>query len=712
MFFYLLTGLSYITCYDSVAQQKLSLEDAILGPYTKFRKENLDQLKWRPNSNDFVWTSNDTIWQENVKDNEPKVLITLTELNETLEKNGKGNLLRIPAFDWKNQNLLRFRKKEYFFDVNILTGELSSFLELPEHSENADISSKGVAYTLGNNIFITLSSGEKIRVSYENDPGIKVGQIVSRNEFGINKGTFWSPLGNFLAYYWKDERKVSDYPLVDIRDRVGALKMIKYPMAGMKSEIIRLGIFDVKTRNKIYLNTREPGDDYLTNITWGPEEKFIYVAVLNRAQNHLKLNKYNARSGVLVRTLFEETHKDYVEPLHPIRFLEKNPHWFIWESKRDGYNHVYLYSDTGEMLQKLTHGDFDVTDVVGFDADESHLVYISTQVSPVERHIYSVAIKTGKEIKISTKPGMHGAKMSTDGRYLIDTYSSITLPGKIDLVQKNGKLIRTLLKAKNPYGNFQLGEITLSRIKGKNGLPDLYYRLIKPVDFDPQKKYPVIVYVYGGPHSQLVTDSWLAQSRMWQHYMAGKGYVSFTLDGRGTEGRGFAFESVIHRQLGVLETEDQMRGVDYLKSLPWIDTTRMGVHGWSYGGFMTLNLMLREPGTFQVAVAGGPVTDWKYYEVMYGERYMDRPDENPEGYRITDMKKYVQNLKGKLLIIHGAMDSTVVRQHSMTFLRECIKKSVQLDYFVYPTHPHNIRGTDRLHLMEKVSNYFDEYLKN
>ena len=250
----------------------------------------------------------------------------------------------------------------------------------------------------------------------------------------------------------------------------------------------------------------------------------------------------------------------------------------------------------------------------------------------------------------------------------------------------------------------------VSSISETSEHPELYYRMIKPVDFDPAKKYPVIIYVYGGPHSQLVKNSWLGGSRMWQYYMAQKGYIAFTLDNRGTLGRGFDFENSIHRQLGTLEVVDQMAGVSYLKSLPFVDDSRIGVHGWSYGGFMTLNLKLKYPEIFKVGVAGGPVTDWKYYEIMYGERYMDMPEENPEGYKNAEMKNYVSNLKGDLLLVNGAMDSTVVWQHSLTFIRECVKQNKQVDYFVYPTHPHNVRGWDRINLMDKVSLYFDKHL--
>jgi dipeptidyl-peptidase-4 len=267
-----------------------------------------------------------------------------------------------------------------------------------------------------------------------------------------------------------------------------------------------------------------------------------------------------------------------------------------------------------------------------------------------------------------------------------------------------------LQKNSNPLKDYKMPAMSIFTIKAKDST-DLYCRLIKPTDFDPAKKYPVIVYVYGGPHDQMITDSWLGGTGMFLHYLATKGYVVFTLDNHGSANRGLAFEQATFRNLGAIELEDQMLGVDYLKKLPFVDTSRIGVHGWSYGGFMTVSLMLKQSNTFKVAVAGGPVIDWKFYEVMYGERYMDTPDENPLGYDNANLLNYAKNLKGKLLIIHGTADPTVVWQNSLSFVRKCIDEGVQLDYFVYPEQEHNMTGKDRVHLNHKIENYFNDYLK-
>ncbi|MDP4291293.1 MAG: prolyl oligopeptidase family serine peptidase, partial [Bacteroidota bacterium] len=351
-----------------------------------------------------------------------------------------------------------------------------------------------------------------------------------------------------------------------------------------------------------------------------------------------------------------------------------------------------------------------VTAVNGFDQTERHLYYTSTEASPIQRQLYELDLKSGKTIRLTTLHGTHNAMVSADGHYALDVLSSTDIARRYDLIDAtNGKAIRTLQEDINPMKEVQHGETTLGTLKSKDG-SDLYYRLVKPADFDPAKKYPVIFYVYGGPHEQLVTDTWLGGSNAWFQLLAAKGYIIFTLDNHGTSNRGFAFESVIHRHLGTIEVEDQMIGVDFLKTLPYVDAGRMAVDGWSYGGFMTLSLMLKHPGVFKVATAGGPVIDWKWYEVMYGERYMDTPQENPEGYNDASLLNYVQNLKGRLMIIHDTKDATVVWQNSLAFIKKCVDKGVQVDYFVYPGHEHNVIGPDRLHLFHKLFQYYQDHL--
>lgn len=568
-----------------------------------------------------------------------------------------------------------------------------------------------IAYTKDNNLYIQTSDGVENEVASDSNKCIVYGQSVHRNEFGIQEGIFWSPQGNLLAFYRMDETMVTDYPLVDTWARVAKLDNIKYPMAGMKSHQVTVGIYNLETKQTVYLKTGTPKDKYLTNIAWSPDEKNIYIAELNRGQDTCTLKRYDALSGKLEAELFTETRTKYVEPQNPIKFLKNDPSKFIWQSDKDGYNHIYLYDTSGKMIKQITKGEWVVTKVVGFDETGKNIIYISTEDSPIEKQIYKVNIKTGKRAKLSNEKGVHHAYISKSGKYIYDLYSSQYNPGKAFLIEvKTGKR-RLFHKSPDPFKDVTLPKITINTLKANDGKTDLYYRMVKPLNFDPSKKYPVIVYVYGGPHSQLVDNSWMGQARGWDIYMAQKGYIVFTLDNRGTSNRGIDFENITYRQLGVVETEDQMTGVEYLKSLPYVDSERIGVHGWSFGGFMTLNLMLRHPETFKVGIAGGPVTDWKYYEIMYGERYMSTPQDNPEGYKETSMVDRAGDLKGRLLIIHGDEDPTVVMQNSLMFLKSAIRNGTHPDFFVYPGQGHNMFGHARVHLYEHITRYFDDFLK-
>ncbi|PIX36598.1 MAG: hypothetical protein COZ59_00225 [Bacteroidetes bacterium CG_4_8_14_3_um_filter_31_14] len=432
--------------------------------------------------------------------------------------------------------------------------------------------------------------------------------------------------------------------------------------------------------------------------------------MLNPQQNYMKFNQYDATTGEFIKTLFEEKNDKYVEPLTPAVFLKKSPNQFIWQSQRDGYNHLYLYDISGKLIKQITKGEWVVTDFLGFDENEKVAFYISTEKSPLERNVYSVNLENGKVICLTSAQGYHTAMFCSSGKYLIDQYSSTELPNVYNLIDANGKKVREILNASNPLKDISMPEMQMFKIKAADGKTDLYGRIIKPLNFDASKKYPAILYVYGGPHAQMVENSWLGGAPLWDFFMAQKGYVVITVDNRGSANRGFEFESVIHRNVGTNEALDQMETVKYLKNLGYVDEKRIGVHGWSYGGFMTINLMTTFPDVFKTGVAGGPVIDWKYYEVMYGERYMDTPQENPDGYENTSLLNKAKNLKGNLLIIHGYIDNTVVLQHSLSFIQKCIENGILVDYFLYPEHEHNVRGMDRIHLLKKITKYFDDYM--
>ncbi len=585
-----------------------------------------------------------------------------------------------------------------------------SLPELPENAANASISPDGkfYAFTVGNGLYLCGQDGCTDTLATCSDRNITYGQFTSRNEFGITGGIFWSDSGKRLAFYRKDESKVGTFPLLDITTRTGSLFEIKYPMAGMDSENVQVGIYDTASGETVYVQADDFGyDQYLTNVSWSPDDRYILIQVLDRSQRHCRLNMYDAATGAFVRTLLTEDNDRFVEPQNPVWFLKGSTSDFIYRTdNRDGYKNLYL-CDTEGNISRLTCTDADV-EYVGNDG--KYVFYTSAEVSPVQNHLFKVNVRNGKTARLTFEEGWHDVTLSPDCRYFIDSYSNLTTPYVVSLKSTDGKSAAGLYTAADPTEGYAYCQMDFGTVKSADGKYDNWYRLIKPKDFDPSKKYPVILYVYGGPHSQLVKDTWLAELRPWEMYMAQRGYLVYVQDNRGTLNQGAEYEKAIHGQCGQAEMADQMEGIKMLMSLPFVDKERIGVHGWSYGGFMTISLITNYPDIFKVAVAGGPVIDWKWYEVMYGERYMGHPDENKAGYEKVSLINKAKDLKGKLLICQGAVDNVVVWEHSLSFIRECIKNNVQVDYFPYPCAQHNVMGRDRIHLMDKVTMYFEDYL--
>lgn len=703
-----LAVLTVMTSALTAQKSELSLQDAVRQQYNKFYPEHITGFSWIPGTDLYVYLENyTTMKRTSAKKNDSENWFSVEDVNKVLG----SSLGHLYGYSWKNASELYLNDghKYYVYNPNTKTGKLIA--ELAEDAENAvqEPVTGHIAYTRGNNLFVQSAEGEKIIVTSEENKAVVSGQAIARSEFGITGGIFWSPKGSHLAFYQKDESEVHEYPLLDINATPGELMAIRYPMAGQKSEKPRVGIFHLATKQTVFIRPRGAADDYLTNLSWTPDEKYVIIAEVNRDQNHMWLNLYDAKSGTFVRTLFEETNEKWVEPEHPAFFPDAASNNFVWISERDGFNNLYYYDLSGKLIRQLTANKFVAKDILRSVKGKNgwEIVFTATGTSPLNTLCYVVDLN-GKQRCLTLEEGTHEVVMNDSGTMFMDQYSSHSVPSKAMLKLTTGKTVAPLVTGTNKLADFAIGTAEIGQIKADDGSV-LYTRLIKPSNFDPQKKYPVLVYVYGGPHAQLITNSWLDGASLWMYWMAEQGYLVFTLDNRGSGERGFAFESQIHRRLGTVEIEDQMKGIEYLKTLPYVDGERLAVHGWSFGGFMTTSLMLREAGTFNVGVAGGPVTDWKYYEVMYGERYMDRPEENQDGYEKASLLTHAKNLKGDLLLIHGTVDDVVVMQHNLSLVRKFVDLGIQMDFFPYPMHKHNVTGKDRVHLMEKVLNYVIEH---
>ena len=718
--FFALTSILLVS--NNVAQTKLlTIQDAILKGKTTLAPKRLQKIGFVAETTKISYADKNELLVLNALDGKKTFGLNLQTFNKSLVETAIDTIKSFDSVKWNSENDFYFSNSQgdWLYTIKNKTISKSEKRRSVATFEELDEFSPGevYAYVDNNNVFVT-ANGENTQVTKDGSYEIVNGKSVHQNEFGIHKGTYWSPKGNYLAYYRMDQSDVTDYPIIDWSTSPAKNTNIKYPFAGNKSHYVTVHVYSLKNKTSIQLKTEGPKEQYLTNIAWSPDETTIYIAVLNREQNHCKLNAYNALDGAFIKTLFEEKDARYVEPQHHILFVKNNPQQFIWQSRRDGFNHLYLYTTDGTLVKQLTKGPWEVKTVLGsdakpiditFDAKGEHVFFHANEQGPVNQDFYMVNLKTGITKRLSEGEGYHTAVVDKNGTCFLDNFSSTYIPLEYKLGNIKSATSKTIYSAENPIKDYKTGQWRLFNIKNKEGL-DLYCRMVKPVDFDSTKKYPVIVYLYNGPHSQQVTNRWMAGGELWYQYMAQKGYIVFTLDGRGTSHRGKEFEQCTHRQLGTKEMEDQLSGVNYLKSLPYVDASRLGVFGWSFGGFMSTSLMTRHPGVFKMGVAGGPVIDWAYYEIMYGERYMDSPQENKAGYEENNLLNYVDKLQGKLLMIHGAQDNVVVWQHSMLYQKKAVEKGVLLDYYVYPGHEHNVLGKDRAHLFDKICNYFIDNL--
>ena len=697
------------------AQNKLfTLEDLNFGGtnYGNMQPKNLWLTWW---GDQLIQTDVEECYTIDVKTGKKAKLFTLDDINKWAESDDVKYVRHLmnAKFPYPDKTIVQVGNRKAVILVDFKQQKIVWQDSIAGQTANDWCpASKATAYVEGHQLFVVDANEQKHQLSTDGSREIVYGQSVHRNEFGIEKGTFWSPDGQRLAFYRMDQSMVTDYPQVDIFPRNASYEPDKYPMAGMTSHKVTVGVYDLQNDKTVYLQTGDPTDRYFTNISWGPDCKTIYMFELNRDQNDCRLVSYDATTGQKLAELYRETSDKYVEPQHPIQFLPWDDSKFIMQSQKDGYNHLYLFDTNGKELKQITKGEWVVMEVLGFNKKQKSIIFKANKEHPLHHRLYSVSM-TGTIQQLETVDGVHNGLLSPSGNFLIDRFTTPTRPRVIDVVDITRKTPQhtNLLEAEDPWTGYQQPIFECGSIKAADGVTDLYYRMVKPADFNPEKKYPTVVYVYGGPHANNVQASWHWASRSWETYMAQKGYIIFILDNRGSQYRGRAFEQATFHQLGQIEMQDQMKGVDYLRTLPYVDMNRLGVHGWSFGGFMTISLMTNYPDVFKVGVSGGPVIDWKWYEVMYGERYMGTPQNNPEGYAKTSLISKAKDLKGKLQIITGYNDNTVVPQHCLSFLDACIKAGTQPDFFAYPGEEHNMRGHASVHLHERITQYFEDYLK-
>ena len=715
-----------LTCFSwqtSMGQKTFTLEDLNYGG-TNFYNMRVQTRYTNWWGDELIKGDVEACYVVNKQTGKEQVLFELKDVNALLDSNKSHqvNHLMSCTFPYSNKTLAYIvtGKQHLLYDW------VKKKIEWIQNKETTDVQSwnaqsLSTAYILNNNLFVSDKKGNKTQLTTDGSSDIVYGKAVHRDEFGIYKGLFWSNDGEQLAFYRMDQSMVETYPQVNVFTPIATLEPDKYPMAGRTSHKVTVGIYNASTGKTIYLAVGDPTNRYFTNIQWSPDNKILYLIELNRKQTKMQLDADDAATGKKIKTLYTEESNKYVHPVTPITFLPWNKNQFILQSEKDGYNHLYLFNTNGELQRQITSGKWVVLDLMGFNSSKKCTYILSTECNPIQNNIFAVDIASGKRTLLDNGKGCHAntygennkhrLAVSGSGKWIIDNYSEPQIPRNINIINTDNKKTLTWFTAPNPWKGYTVPEFTSGSIKAADNQTDLYYRMVKPTNFDLNKKYPTIIYVYGGPGVRNVEARWNYSSRGWETYMAQKGYLLFILDNRGSSDRGLEFEQATFHKLGVEEMKDQMKGVDFLTSLPYVDKNRIGIHGWSFGGFMTTNLITTYPEVFKVGVAGGPVINWEWYEVMYGERYMGTPQDNKEGYNNSNLLNKAKNLKGKLQIIIGMNDPVVVPQHAENFLKSCIDAGTQPDFFIYPGEGHNMRGHSSVHLHERITQYFEDYLK-
>jgi dipeptidyl-peptidase-4 len=536
---------------------------------------------------------------------------------------------------------------------------------------------------------------------------IRKGELdwVYPEELEIKTAYWWAPDSSAIAYLEMDERKVSQYPMVDFASPSGAAEMERYPVAGGANPIVRVLVAALSGGEPRVMDIGAETDIYIPRVNWLVDSRQIAIQRLNREQNSLALLIADTATGG-ARVALTEKDPHWVNVSDDLYFL-KDGKRFLWSSERTGCRHLYLFDLGGKQLAQLTKGEWEVSALDAVDESKGLVYFTATEKSPLERHLYRVGFDASGFTRITKAEGAHAVVIAPSAAAFYDTYSSTATPPRQDLYRTDGSSIAAINENKvAELAEYHLSPVEFLSVKSRDGVP-LNASIIKPPNFDAKKKYPVLVNTYGGPHAQVVRNLWGGSTFLWHEMMAQKGYIVFLLDNRGSAGRGHAFETPLHLRLGAQELSDQRDGVQYLKSLPYVDANRIGIWGWSYGGHMTLHAMFEAGDDFKAGFAGGPVTDWHYYDSIYTERYLGLPQKNAKGYEDSSPAKYAGQLKGKLLIAHGTGDDNVHFANTLTVINDLIDAGKYVEVLAFPGRGHGVSDPPaRRVLMQRVTQFF------
>ncbi len=631
----------------------------------------------------------------------------------TFSSSGKYLLLKT-----QTQHIYRYSTRAVFFVFNRETEELTP-IHGKEHVMYATMGpdEEKVAYVHENNLYVQAIDAETRQAvttdGKKNDILYGRSDWVYEEELNLVKAFEWSPDGEKLAYYRFDESHLPTYTLNKYVDSNYPYKYTyKYPKVGEPSSEVSIHVFDVGESTKTSVETNPENWEYLPRIQWTKNPQVLSYQTLNRNQNDLKLYFADANTGKS-RLIHRKNSETYVEVNKILTFLADNH--FIWNSEKSGYNHLYHYNAEGEQLSAITAGDWEVSDMLGYDQEDKQVYFQAARPTPMQRQVYRADLDGDNVRKISEKAGINEANFSEDFSHLILTSSGMNRPPRTTIRKSGGKILR------EPIDNQALKE----RMKKHNFSKQSFFQfktrddtklngyMIKPPNFDPDKEYPVLMRCYGGPGIQTVKHQWGYYDYLYNQFLAQKGYIVVSVDNRGTGARGREFQKMTYQNLGHYESIDQIAGANYLANKPYVDSNRIGIFGWSYGGYLSLLSLAKGSEAFQTAVAVAPVTDWRFYDNIYTERYMRRPSVNEDGYEQSSVLNYVDSFQDRFLLVHGMYDDNVHPQNSMELMRRLVSRNKPFDSEVYPNKTHSISGGyTRYHLFRKVTDYLDEHLKN
>jgi dipeptidyl-peptidase-4 len=696
---------------------------------SKFASKSIRGIQWMSDGRSYCIQEMDTvsksigIFRVNVKDRSKSLIVSGSQLklNETdpafrfssyLYSTDEKQILFVSAPPEK-QYLSRLTPAGNFFLYDLSSKKFSRVtnVEVPQYNQKFSPDGKKIGYVRENNIFVfDIASGVETQLTKDGAEHIINGRFdwVYEEEFGISDGWRWSPDGSRIAFWRLDENRVPEYTMTEWDSTHLNLIKMRYPKPGDPNSIVSLGVIELASQTTDWIDLGTNDDIYIPRMSWTNDKNVLSYQRVNREQNKLELIFYHVTKKSQT-TVLSETSTTWLDVTNDLRFLKNGN--FIWSSEKDGYNHLYLYKNDGSLITQITKGEWDVDVFYGVDEKNGLLYFTSSETTPIDRHIYSVKFDGSKKKQLSKNAGANSANFSPTFEVYIGSFNDASTPTKIKMMKNDGSEMYTLEENPMPVlKDYSLGKTEYFTFTTSDGVK-LHASLLKPENFDPAKKYAVLINTYGGPGSQVVRNSWGGANYYWYSMLADKGYLVFMVDNRGTGARGTAFKTITYKNLGKWEVNDQIEGAKYLASLPFVDKDRIGIWGWSYGGYMSSMSILKGAEVFKAAIAVAPVTHWKFYDNIYTERFMGTPANNPEGYKESAPLSHADKLKGKFLLIHGTSDDNVHFQNAVTLVTALQQANKQFQTMYYPNKNHGIGGgMTRVHLYNLMTKFLLENL--